>query len=120
MKLTSSSSLDFERPLATIDVVIFSIAGERLRVLLVRRPTTAGEPYPGLWALPGGFLDVARDESLEACALRKLRDKTGIEAPYLEQLGSWGNRTRDPRGWSATHVYFALIAAPENVAMTDG
>ena len=44
--------------------------------------------------------------------MRKLREKTGVVSPYLEQLGSWGSATRDPRGWSATHAYFALLPAP--------
>jgi ADP-ribose pyrophosphatase YjhB (NUDIX family) len=98
-----------KQPLATVDVAIFAAHGDTLQVLLVQRPRTAGEPFPGLWALPGGFVDVERDADLESCALRKLKEKTGVSSPYLEQLGSWGNATRDPRGWSATHVYFALI-----------
>jgi ADP-ribose pyrophosphatase YjhB (NUDIX family) len=98
-----------ERPLATVDVVIFGIVEERLCVLLVRRPNGPAEPFPGRWALPGGFIDVGADASIEACALRKLREKTGVRSPYLEQLGSWGGATRDPRGWSVTNVYFALI-----------
>lgn len=103
------------RPLVTVDLAIFSVHQSQLWVLLARRPGEAGtaatpdEPYPGRWALPGGIVDVAQDRSLEACALRKLREKTGVAAPYLEQLGSWGDADRDPRGWSATHVYFALI-----------
>lgn len=102
---------DFPRPLATVDVAIFSIREGRLCVLLVRRPADPGEPFPRRWALPGGFVDIGRDRDLEACAMRKLREKTGLAAPYLEQVGSWGNAKRDPRGWSATHVYFALVAA---------
>src|SRR5262249_43267930 len=84
--------LEFERPLTTVDVVIFAIRASALHVLLVRRPTDtgSGEPFPGYWALPGGFVDTARDSDLEACAIRKLQEKTGVEA-YLEQLGSWGN-----------------------------
>ncbi len=105
----TQDKLDFPRPLTTVDVVIFAVMESRLQVLLVKRPDAPGEPYPGLWALPGGFVDVDRDESLEACARRKLREKAGMETPYLEQLGSWGGASRDPRGWSATHVYFALI-----------
>jgi len=95
-------------------VVIFAIRESALHVLLVRRPTDAGsgEPFPGAWALPGGFVDTALDSDLEACAIRKLREKTGVEA-YLEQLGSWGSAARDPRGWSATHVYFSLIPSDE-------
>lgn len=97
------------RPLTTVDVVIFTALDEHLQVLLVKRPDGPKEPYPGRWALPGGFVDVEKDKSLEACALRKLKEKTGVDAPYLEQLGSWGSAERDPRGWSATHVYFALL-----------
>lgn len=104
-------ALDFERPLTSVDLVIFTVAEGTLKVLLVRRPEDAGEPFPGKWALPGGFVDVVRDASLHACAVRKLREKTGVQAPYLEQIGSWGDASRDPRGWSATHAYFALVPA---------
>jgi 8-oxo-dGTP diphosphatase len=102
-------SLDFERPLTTVDVVIFALREERLHVLLVQRADI--EPFPRMWALPGGFVDVVADRTLMDCALRKLREKTGIAAPYLEQLGSWGGAARDPRGWSATHAWFALVPA---------
>ena len=105
-----SGQLDFPRPLTTVDIVIFAIRSDALHVLLVRRPTGEGEPYPGLWALPGGFVDIDRDRDIEACAVRKLKDKTGLTSPYLEQLGSWGSAGRDPRGWSATHAYFALVS----------
>ncbi len=98
-----------QRPLTTVDIVIFTALNEQLQVLLVKRPEGDAEPFPGMWALPGGFIDVERDPSLEECARRKLREKTGVDAPYLEQLASWGGKTRDPRGWSATHVYYALV-----------
>ncbi|MGY8666637.1 NUDIX domain-containing protein [Bradyrhizobium sp. UFLA05-109] len=107
--IENSGQLDFPRPLVTVDVVIFAIRNEGLHVLLVQRPAGAGEPFPLSWALPGGFVDVAKDRDLEACAVRKLKEKTGVTSPYLEQLGSWGSATRDPRGWSATHAYFALV-----------
>jgi 8-oxo-dGTP diphosphatase len=102
-------SLAFERPLSTVDVVIFTVRDSTLQVLLVQRHADHGDPFPGHWALPGGFIDTGLDSDLSDCALRKLRDKTGVEAPYLEQLGSWGSAKRDPRGWSTTNVYFALI-----------
>jgi ADP-ribose pyrophosphatase YjhB (NUDIX family) len=70
--------------------------------------------------LPGGFIDTARDQDLEACARRKLKEKTGVEAPYLEQLGSFGSANRDPRGWSATHVYLSLIASDQVVPRPGG
>jgi 8-oxo-dGTP diphosphatase len=109
----------FERPLVTVDLVIFCALNEKLQVLLVQRDRQAGEPYPGCWALPGGFVDVEQDASLEGCAHRKLVEKTGVKAPYLEQLGSWGGARRDPRGWSTTHVYLCLMAH-ENARLQQG
>ena len=105
-------SLAFERPLVTVDVAIFSVVDGELQVLLARRPEGGDEPFPGRWALPGGLVDVRRDATLQACALRKLKEKTGLASPYLEQLGSWGDARRDPRGWSTTHAYFALVPQP--------
>ncbi len=119
-----ASNLDFERPMTTVDVIAFTVRGvavmPRLEVLLVRRADDARDPFPGRWSLPGGFVDVERDATLLDCARRKLAQKIGVEAPYLEQLGSWGSATRDPRGWSATHAYLALITPPERgVSMVE-
>lgn len=105
------SDRDFPRPYTTVDLVIFTVRSDALEVLLVQRPEDTTEPFPGMWALPGGFVCVDLDSGLPACAPRKLQEKTGVASPYLEQLGSWGSATRDPRGWSATHAYFALIPA---------
>lgn len=107
----TASGLDFPRPLTTVDIVIFTIQADALHVLLVQRGHGASEPFPGALALPGGFVDVDKDRDLAACARRKLKEKTGVTSPYLEQLGSWGSANRDPRGWSATHAYFALMPA---------
>lgn len=120
MKGTSAATLDFQRPLSTVDVAIFAVRDEQLQVLLVQRNDEPGEPFPGLWALAGGFVDVSRDDSLEDCALRKLHEKTGVTSPYLEQLGCWGGKERDPRGWSITHVYFALIPADAAIEPVSG
>ena len=111
--------LDFPRPLVTVDVAIFCVIEDALQVLLVRRPPEPADPFPGKWALPGGFVDVARDKTLLDCAQRKLREKTGVSTSYLEQLGSWGGADRDPRGWSATHAFFALIPG-QGVALQKG
>jgi 8-oxo-dGTP diphosphatase len=110
-------SSHMERPLVLVDVVIFAALEDRLHVLLVQR---ADPPHASRLALPGGFVDVARDESLEACAQRKLREKTGVDSPYLEQLGTWGGAGRDPRGWSVTTVYFALLPASAATSLRAG
>ncbi len=116
---TTLSALTFERPLTTVDVVIFSVLDEALQVLLVKRANRTDDPFPAMWALPGGFVDVTQDDTLERTARRKLLEKTGIKSSYLEQLGSWGGKKRDPRGWSTSHVYFALVSA-EAVSLVAG
>ncbi|WP_110946376.1 NUDIX hydrolase [Pseudomonas bohemica] len=118
-KFPKQGRATFRLPFTTVDVVIFSVLEDALCILLVRRPSGDAEPYPGKWALPGGFVNVDVDITLEACATRKLAEKTGVSTSYLEQLGSWGGADRDPRGWSATHVYFALIPA-EHIQLERG
>ena len=114
-----ASGDDFPRPYTTVDVVIFTVLNDTLQVLLVQRPLESEDPHPASWALPGGFVSIDLDPDLLACARRKLEEKTGVSSPYLEQLGSWGSATRDPRGWSATHAYFALIPS-DGVALVKG
>lgn len=97
---------DYDVPLTTVDMAIFSIVEQRLHVLVVTREEP---PQLGRWALPGGFIDLKKDVSLDAAAHRKLFEKTAIASPYLEQVQTVGDATRDPRGWSVTALYFALI-----------
>jgi 8-oxo-dGTP diphosphatase len=92
----------------TVDVVIFTIRGGALHVLLVRR---AAPPFAGRYAIPGGFVHEA--ESLEAAARRELAEETGVRDVYLEQLYTFGDPGRDPRGRVVTVAYFALIASDE-------
>lgn len=96
----------YKRPNATVDVAIFAVRDGGLHVLTVKR---SEHPFKGWWALAGGFVDVDRDRDLRDAAFRKLREKTGVESPYLEQYATFGGRDRDPRGWSITTVYFSLL-----------
>ena len=87
-------SYDYPRAMVAVDCVALRLAGERLRVLLIRR---GHSPYKGRWALPGGFIKIK--ETLEATALRELREETGVEdISVLIQLGAYGEPRRDPRG----------------------
>lgn len=97
---------DYDVPLTSVDMGIFSIIDKQLYVLLLNRDTF---PEKNKLALPGGFIDLNNDIDLEATALRKLQEKTGVKIPYLEQVESVGGANRDPRGWSVTILYFALI-----------
>jgi len=106
---------DYERPSVTTDMVIFTVTEEEadsyrklpekeLRVLLIRR---AGHPFLGKWALPGGF--VRPNETTEQAAVRELREETGVEDVYLEQLYTFSDIGRDPRTWVISCSYMALI-----------
>lgn len=90
----------------TVDIVILTIREGALEVLLVRR---AIPPFRGRWAIPGGFV-LAR-ESLEEAARRELEEETGVRDVWLEQLYSFGDVGRDPRGRVVTVAYFALLDA---------
>jgi ADP-ribose pyrophosphatase YjhB (NUDIX family) len=105
---TEGGELNYEHPLVTVDVVILTLRDGRLQVLLMKR---SAEPFRDIWALPGGYIHPEEDADLDAAARRVLREKAGIETPYLEQLQAFGNTRRDPRGWTATFAYFALIAS---------
>ncbi len=88
----------------TVDVVIFALRQRQLQVLLVRR---ASPPFRGRSALPGGF--VGPRESLETAAARELEEETGVQGAFLEQLYTYGDPRRDPRGRVVTVAYFALV-----------
>jgi 8-oxo-dGTP diphosphatase len=92
--------------IVTVDVVLFALKDKQLHVVLSRRPN---EPFAGQWALPGGYVHQQEDADSLAAALRVLRTKTGIAPPYLEQLYSFADGARDPRGWSVSLSYFALV-----------
>ena len=97
-------------PIVTADVALFTLLEQRLRVLLIQR---ANSPTPGGWALPGGVLDPERDASLEHTAKRILAAKTRVALPHLEQVAAHSGPDRDPRGWSVSALYYALLPSDQ-------
>ena len=103
------------RPMMTVDVVAITKQAEQPYVLLIQRKQ---EPYHGSWALPGGFVDL--DESLETAAARELAEETGLEGINLEQLHTYGDPQRDPRGRVISVAYFAFIPAGMSLNLRGG
>lgn len=97
-----------EAPICTVDVVLLSLQDASLKVALLRREYA---PFADAWALPGGYIHPEQDADAREAALRVLREKAGIEGPYLEQLQTFSGAGRDPRGWSVSVAYYALVEA---------
>lgn len=89
--------------LVTVDNVIFTIMDRKLHLLLIERGV---QPYKGYRALPGGF--VKEEEWLEQAARRRLREEAWVTQVYLEQLYTFGDLHRDPRGRVVTTAYMAI------------
>ena len=99
-----SHSYEFPRAALTVDVVVFALDDEDLKVMLIQRDLA---PYAGQWALPGGFVRV--DETLDDAARRELQEETGLKEIFLEQLYTFGAVKRDPRERVVTIAYYALV-----------
>lgn len=106
---------DYDRPSVATDIVIFSIYEEaaksqrkmaegKLSVLMIRRKE---HPFAGCWALPGGFL--RKDETIEECALRELREETGVADARLDLIGAFSRPGRDARGWIISNAFMAPV-----------
>jgi 8-oxo-dGTP diphosphatase len=78
------------------------------RILLIQRKA---DPFQGKWALPGGFVD--ENERLIDAACRELREETGVEQCDLEQLHTFADPGRDPRGWTVSVAFLALVEADQ-------
>lgn len=101
---------------AAVDVVPLTLLDGELQLVLVKR---AEEPFADVWALPSGVVDTERDAHTRDTALRLLRAQAAVEHAYVEQLATFSGPARDPRGWSLTVAYCALIP-PEFVVSAEG
>lgn len=104
--LKAYSPGDYERPSVTVDILLLRMKKDLscLQTLLIRRKN---HPYIGCWALPGGFIEM--EESAYESACRELKEETGIEGIYLEQLYTMNQPDRDPRMRVIDIAYTGLI-----------
>lgn len=105
---------DYPRPAVTADSVVFCNGSDGLSVLLIER---MNEPFKGCWAFPGGFMDM--DEDAEACAIRELKEETGLEIRSMKQVGAFTEVNRDPRGRTVSIAYYAMVVKSEVKASDD-
>jgi len=120
MKYTSP----YVPPILTVDAVIFQISNGTLEILLLKRPN---EPFKGEWALPGGYN--AKGETTTEALRRIVSQKTGVDIDkdlrHIEQLYTFDNVGRDPRGHAVSVTYMGfgrdieLRSAGAHVAFLD-
>jgi len=108
--------VDYPLPLVTVDAVLLTLRAGVLEIALHRRERA---PFKNAMALPGGVVHVDEDGDTEASVRRVLREKTGFEPRYLEQLQVFSGKDRDPRQWSLSVSYVALVPAAELEAATQ-
>ena len=104
---------EYPRPAVTADCVVMT-REDVPQVLLVER---GNEPYKGCWALPGGFMNM--DETTEQCAIRELKEETGLDVEKVWQIGAYSKLGRDPRGRNVCVAYLAIVDKPAAVSGQD-
>lgn len=108
-----SYTYKYPRPAVTTDCVVFT-KEEEPKVLLIQR---GNEPYKGCWAFPGGFMNM--EETAEECAVRELKEETGLTVKQIQQIGAYSKVDRDPRGRTVSIAYLAIVDAPTAVTGMD-
>ena len=93
-----------KQPALTVDIVIATGDG----IVFIKR---GNEPFKGMWALPGGFVDYG--ETVEAAAIREAKEETCLDVELVELLGVYSDPSRDPRGHTVSVVYLAKIKSGE-------
>lgn len=107
----------YAKPDVSVDAVLLTLSKEGLMVALHERNR---EPFRGALALPGGYIHTNEDASLEDAVRRMMREKTGLEPRYIEQLQTFAGPARDPRGWSVAISYVALVPMEDLIARQPG
>jgi 8-oxo-dGTP diphosphatase len=109
-----SYTYEYPRPALTVDAVVFRNNCDKTEVLLIQRDRY---PFEGMWALPGGFVEM--DETLEQAVNRELKEETGLSGIELKQLHAFSEVGRDPRGRTVSVTFYG-IAGKDNSKVKGG
>ncbi len=109
-----SYTYDYPRPALTVDAVVFRKTSNRLEVLLIQRNNY---PFAGMWALPGGFVEM--EETIEEAVARELEEETTLKVEGLKQLHTFSELGRDPRGRTISVTFYGTTSF-ENSKVTGG
>ena len=115
--MAEDTKKEYWKPSVTADIVVvdshlakFRDDGTFINLLLIKR-SEKSDAFPNCWALPGGFLD--KGESIEDCAVRELKEETGIEAKMLAPVGVFSNPDRDPRSQVISHAFMTMVMSTD-------
>lgn len=117
MNKVTATTDRFPKPIVTVDIVLMTLVEGELAVTCIER---GEEPWQGRLALPGGYVHTDKDVSVEDTARRVLKNKAGVEISYLEQLQTFSGPSRDPRDWSVSVAYCALIRPEAAIGLKAG
>ncbi len=107
----------YPKPGVTVDVALLKIEAGQLKVLLIQRKHP---PFAGRWAIPGGFVDIAKNEPIDVAARRELEEETGLKNIPVTQFRTYGDPGRDPRMRMITVAYCALAPAEKFRGLSAG
>lgn len=101
----------------TVDLLILHLSTQSMLLIQRKKP-----PFLGFWALPGGHVEVALQETLEEAARREVREETGLDCSnwMLHQVGAFGDPGRDPRGAYVSILFVAFADMPAQPAVCAG
>jgi len=97
----------YPKGMNTVDTIIARLEDKKIKVLLVKRKYN---PFQGMWAIPGGFVDINENEPLDDASVRELEEETGATGIPVQQLHTYGDPGRDPRDRTFTVAYYALVS----------
>lgn len=104
--LSSYNKNEYEKPSVAVDLLVFTVKDDRLKIVLVRR---SEHPFKDMLSLPGVFVGI--NETLDEAAARGAREEAGLADIYFEQLYTWGDIDRDPRMRIISVSYLSLTPA---------